>query len=315
MSRWLGILLSGALALAACAPDPPAVSFNPEIPRERAWLPPDRPAEKVILALHGFNDYSQAFDEFGQFAAERGVAVYAYDQRGFGSSPDAGFWPGTDALVEGLKDRLDAVRAVHPDRPLFLLGESMGAAVVIAAMTSSAPPAVEGVILSAPAVWGGDQLNPLYRATLWLATRFAPDFRLTGKGLERQASDNIEMLRALGADPLVIKATRIAAIGGLVGLMDWAYERADALDGPLLILGGERDEIVPPGALKAMLERIEASPCVEITYPEGWHLLLRDYQRQVVFEDVMAWLDGRAPPSSFDQACGADLTQDAAWRP
>ncbi|HEX6143152.1 MAG TPA: alpha/beta hydrolase [Geminicoccaceae bacterium] len=300
--------------LAGCAPEPATVAFDLlETPRERSWLPA-APPETVILALHGFNDYSNAFDEFGSHAAGRGVAVYAFDQRGFGANADAGYWPGAAALIEGLRERVEELRAAHPEARLFLLGESMGAAVVMAAMTAPEPPEVDGLVLSAPAVWGGEQLNPVYRATLWLAGRVVPDLRLTGQGLKRQASDNIEMLRALGADPLVIKATRVAAISGLVRLMDRAYAAAARLEGPLLILGGARDEIVPPDALSATLDRIEASPCHEIIYPDGWHLLLRDQQRHVVFEDVLAWLEGAPPPSGLDRPCGADLTQDAAWR-
>ena len=106
----------------------------------------------------------------------------------------------------------------------------------------------DGIILSAPAVWGGDQLNGFYRATLWVMVRVVPGLELTGRGLKVMASDNIEMLRALGADPLFIKATRVDAIAGLVELMDIAAASVDSLDGPLLVLGGARDEIVPPGA-------------------------------------------------------------------
>src|SRR5262249_47536372 len=41
----------------------------------------------VILALHGFNDYSHAFAMPGPLWAEQGIATYAYDQRGFGGTP------------------------------------------------------------------------------------------------------------------------------------------------------------------------------------------------------------------------------------
>ena len=81
------------------------------------------------------------------------------------------------------------------------------------------------------------------------------------------ASDNLEMLRALGADPLFIKGTRVDAIAGLVQLMDTAYAAADALPGPLLVLVGEHDEIVPPGAQTAMLERLRAKPCSRWSIP------------------------------------------------
>ena len=65
-------------------------------------------------------------------------------------------------------DERARVGQLYPGRPVYLLGESIGAAVVMAAIASGAALETDGVILSAPAVWGGDQLNPFYRATLWL---------------------------------------------------------------------------------------------------------------------------------------------------
>jgi acylglycerol lipase len=296
-----------AMGLLACAPTPPAQLTDGGTLARREWLP-DRPPRAVILAVHGFNDYGNAFAEFGAFAAEHGIAVHTYDQRGFGANPAAGLWPGTDALISDLEYERARLGELYPDPPVYLLGESMGAAVVIAAMASGAKLDADGVILSAPAVWGGDQLNPFYRATLWLVSRVAPGLKLSGRSLGVMASDNLEALRALSADPLFIKETRVDAIAGLVELMDTAYASADSLPGPVLILVGEHDEIVPPKAQTAMIERLRASPCVRIVYPEGWHLLLRDLQRHVVWQDILAWIDGEPLPSAQEGSCGDVLS-------
>ena len=305
------LVLAGGLLLAACAPgSPPAVVELPELPM-RSWVP-ERPPKAVILALHGFNDYSKAFATFGDHAAEQGYAVFAYDQRGFGANDDAGYWPGIDQLVADLRAQRALLAERYPEVPLYLLGESMGAAVVIAAASQQKPFDVAGIVLSAPAVWGLDQLNPFYRATLWVTVRLAPNLRLTGKGLEILPSDNIEMLRELGADPLVIKGTRVSAIAGLVGLMDLALAASPSLPGPLLVLGGVQDQVVPPDAHKAMLAQLTAEPCTEVTYPEGYHMLLRDLQRRLVWEDVLAWIEGRPLPSGLAQACGVDVMQAGA---
>jgi acylglycerol lipase len=299
-------LLLVALGMAACSTAPAPQPDPASLPR-REWLT-EGPPRAVILAVHGFNDYSTAFDAFGAYAASRGVAVHAYDQRGFGANPDAGRWPGIPVLVADLLRERERIRALYPDKPVYLLGESMGAAVLIAAVAQGAPLDAAGMIMTAPAVWGGDQLNPFYRATLWLAVHLVPALKLTGEGLGVMASDNLEVLRALGADPLFIKATRVDAIAGLVRLMDLALAATPLVPGPLLVLGGARDEVVPPTAHAAMLERLTADPCLEIVYPEGWHLLLRDLQRQVVWDDILAWIDGEAPPSGLAQPCGAALS-------
>jgi acylglycerol lipase len=314
MRRRTRLALAALAVLAACAPETPRLPPVDALPPHRVWLP-EEPPRAVILALHGFNDYSNAFDRFGHYAAEHGIAVHAYDQPGFGAQPGAGIWPGLPAMVGELRREHQRIAQLHPERPIYLLGESMGAAVLIAAAARGELPEVAGTILSAPAVWGGGQLNPVYRASLWLAVRFVPGMTLSGRDLGVMASDNIEMLRALGADPMVIKSTRIDAVAGLVSLMDTAYTHAGAVPGPLLVLGGARDQVVPPRAHAATLERLTAAPCTEVVYPHGWHMLLRDLQRQVVWDDILAWIDGEPPPSGHAGECGGSLSTVAAGFP
>jgi acylglycerol lipase len=306
------LLIVGLSMLACSTPSDPPVLEPASVPR-REWFP-DAPARAVVLALHGFNDYSNAFADFGSYAASHGIAVYAYDQSGFGANPDAGRWPGIATLIGDLRRERARIARLQPDKPVYLLGESMGAAVLIAAVAAHVPLDAAGIIMTAPAVWGGDQLNPFYRAVLWIADHVAPRLKLTGESLGVLASDNLDMLRALGADPLFIKATRVDAIAGLVRLMDLAYADAPELPGPLLVLGGARDEIVPPDAHTAMLGRLTAEPCTEVVYQNGWHLLLRDLERKAVWDDIVAWIDGQPLPSGLAKPCGGSLSLAAAKR-
>jgi alpha-beta hydrolase superfamily lysophospholipase len=293
--HWLFLVL----CLSACAPSIGGVNLavgSGETSPWRHWQTENAP-KAVILALHGFNDYSNAFQDFAAFASDHGIAVHAYDQRGFGANADAGFWPGTERLTADLRAGVDRLREVYPKTPLYILGESMGGAVTIIAATKGEALPVDGLILVAPAVWGGDQLNFFYRATLWLASTIAPGWKLTASGLEIWPSDNVDMLRAFSADPMVIKGTRTDAVAGLVALMDEALASIDRLNLEFLVLVGEKDEVVPPGAFTAMHERLPAAASTEISYPNGYHMLLRDLQREVVFQDVMAWIVARAPVS------------------
>ncbi len=268
----------------------------------RVW-PASAPARAVVLAVHGFNDHKGAFALLARELAPRGVTLVAYDQRGFGANPDRGFFPGAEALVQDLRAQLAKVRAAYPDLPLFVLGESMGAAVVVAALSGSAGPELSGAILAAPAVWGGGELPWLYRALLNVAARIAPELRVTGASLGRRASDNLEVLQALARDPLFIRETRLASLLGLVALMDRALERAPHFRLPVLVLVGARDEIVPPEVQLRFAQRLGSPLCRLVVYPEGWHLLFRDLQRARVAADVLAWLEGRPLPSGLARAC------------
>jgi alpha-beta hydrolase superfamily lysophospholipase len=283
----------------------------------RRWLPAGR-VKAVILALHGFNDYSRSFAGPARLWARRGIASYAYDQRGFGGAPDRGGWVGegrlaVDAIVAGR-----ILRRRYPGRPLYLLGESMGGAVAILAMTGAMKGVVpgpagmpradaDGIILCAPAVWGRATMELLPKALLFLAARFLPQITLTGRGLRILASDNLPMLRALGRDPMVLKGARVATIWGLVNLMDDALAAAPRLAAPLLLMYGAHDELVPRPAIAdfvAQLPPARGAGRRLAYYRHGYHLLLRDLDGALVARDVAGWiLDRAAPlPSAADAA-------------
>lgn len=276
----------------------------------RSWVPAAGP-KAVVIAIHGMNDYSNAFDGPGKALAAKGIAVYAYDQRGFGRGPHPGWWSSTAAMAADLRTAARLLAARHPGTPLYLLGESMGGAVTIEAAVHVPMPEVKGVILSAPAVWGRSSMPWYQRAALWLAYQVAPGWTLTGRGLKIQPSDNIEMLRALSRDPLVIKETRVESIHGMVDLMDAAQADAPRLELPALLLYGAHDEIIPPEptwAAVAALPRLGASQRAAL-YANGWHMLLRDLQAQVVIDDIAAWIvDASVPlPSGADRAASEKL--------
>jgi alpha-beta hydrolase superfamily lysophospholipase len=282
----------------------------------RKWLP-DGPVKAVILALHGFNDYSNAFEGPGEAWARRGIATYAYDQRGFGAAPERGFWPGRAALAADAATASQILRRRYPGVPLYLLGDSMGGAVAVVAMTgeSGTPvPDVDGVILTAPAVWGRATMELLPRVALWAGVRLMPGLTVTGRGLEIKPSDNIAMLRALSRDPLVIKETRVDTIYGLVDLMDAALDSASLLDVPLLVMYGAKDEIVPKTPIRRFVGSL-APECRHHAklawYKDGYHMLLRDLQGPMVAADVASWV--LTPATSLPS--GADRMAAEAFFP
>lgn len=283
----------------------------------RRWLP-EGEVQAVIVALHGFNDYAKAFELPGQALAEAGFAVYAYDQRGFGSAPNPGLWAGAAPLLEDVRAMVEILRKRYPGRPVYLLGESMGGAVAILALAGADPPPVQGAILSAPAVWGRDTMGVLPRSALWLARRLAPAWKPPQADLDIQASDNIEMLRDLGRDPLVIKRTRVDAIGGLVDLMDAALASAPRLQAPLLLLYGARDEVIPAEPIRRFWSGLPHGDTAAAArqrlavYDEGWHLLLRDLQAETVYRDIAAWIaePQRPLPSRAGTRAGSWLTEE-----
>jgi len=255
------------------------------------------PPRAIIVALHGMNDYSRAFAIPAPRWAELGLTTYAYDQRGFGRSPDTGRWQGSALMRRDLRDVVIALRARHSNLPLYVLGESMGGAVVMSALDDGPEIDADGYILVAPAVWGWSALPFTHRAALWLVAHIAPGWTMTGSRIEITPSDNIKMLIENGRDPLFLKDTRADSVYGLVDLMDEAHESGPALMGvarsgaPVLFVYGSRDEIIPNYATEEVLMAVDET--VEIKhYPEGYHMILRDLEAAPRWDDVGNWILG-----------------------
>ena len=307
--------LAAALLLAACAPSfgpdvtgsvPPSVGDDVVIARDGTRLPLRRwdaeggKPRAVIVALHGMSDYSNAFDMPGKVWARLGITTLAYDQRGFGKNENPGVWVGANAMRSDLNDAVAAARARYPGVPVFALGESMGGAVVLSGLGSPQPPAVDGIILVAPAVWSRGDMPMLYRVALFLGAHILPNMILPNSAAARVKkivpSDNIPMLIALGKDPLFQKETRTATLYGLVNLMDEARTAPERMkDGrittasPILFLYGANDQIIPKEPTEAVIAALGDKAKVK-HYSRGYHMLLRDLGGESVDRDIADWI-------------------------
>ena len=256
------------------------------------WGPTE--PEFVVVALHGMNDHASAFRLAGPWWAERGIATYAYDQRGFGDAPGRGVWAGEARMVEDLRTVVALVRARHPNARIAVAGESMGGAVAISAFASDRPPVADQLILLAPAVWGWSSQALPNRASLWAAARLMgsrsvtpPDWAVR----HIRATDNLIELVANGNDPGFIRSTRFDALHGLVDLMESATVKLGQVRGPVILMYGAHDQIIEKAPMRRALIRAGDPPNLRTAwYPDGWHLLNRDWQAEVVFRDVEAIL-------------------------
>lgn len=262
----------------------------------RKWLPEGSPSA-VFVALHGFNDYSHGFKSAAEYWAAEGIATYAYDQRGFGETDTRWLWPGDVALTEDLRIASRLIRARHPGVPVYAIGVSMGGSVILVALGSDDPPAIDGAILSAAGVTGGGGVTSFERAGLWLAAHTIPWATVTGEGARTHPSDNRGVLRALVRDPIIMKKARIDAVYGMIQLADKAQESAPNIRAPMLILFGRREDIVRRKSRLALIEALpREAPWRLAEYEKGYHLLLRDLNAEEVLRDVAAWAADPAAP-------------------
>ncbi|MEY3612542.1 MAG: hypothetical protein RJB14_2264 [Pseudomonadota bacterium] len=253
----------------------------------------------IVLGVHGFNDYSKAFDPLAQhLVSELGATVYAYDQRGFGANPSPGVWRGEDTLLADLRYITLQLRNRYPGIPLTVVGESMGGALVWVAAAEPPGLAADQLVLKAPAVWGVQSMPWYQRISLKLMNALAPDMVFTGRGVKSLGitpTNDPKVARELGLDPLFIKATRVSSLAGVTSLMGRAQNLNTTPNQRTLVLYGLRDRIIPSTPVCVWLQHLnsgtpQSSGLDWLVYPEGWHLLTRQLQTREVLLDLQSWI-------------------------
>ena len=268
----------------------------------RAWLPA-MPPRAAIVAVHGLNDHSGAFESTGEFLAARGFALYAFDQRGFGRTAQNGIWAGGDRMADDAWQIARLLRLRHPGVPIYALGESMGAAVLLRTLQRHPQGWIDAAALTAPAVLSRSEMRRYQRLPLHALAHSLRGLKLSGRITGRKPSDDPATLRRLREDPLVLQRTRMDVLWGLADLMDAAALDPVTPGVPVLVLYGAHDEIVPPQPMCTWLETLSAGDGWQVAlYPSGWHLLTRDLDAARALDDLAAWFERPAAglPSGAD---------------
>ncbi|MBS3785793.1 MAG: lysophospholipase [Gammaproteobacteria bacterium] len=284
-----------------------------ELPLRR-WGPAPERNEKpaaVVVGIHGFNDHAGSFISTAKALNQHGIALYSWDQRGFGASTTRPEWPGTEVLVKDARFALEALRARYPDQSLYLMGLSMGGAIAALMLEEdAATQQLAGVILVGPAVWARSKMPWYQQGALWVGERTAPDMKLASRTFGIDPTDDPAVLEQIIKDPLRISDTRVDAIGGISKLMDQALSALQKLPAlPTLVLYGGEDEVIPHEAACEMFRALPASDAWRaVYYPDGYHMLTRYTGSPAVLSDIIAFVQN----ADADLPSGREVTRDQA---
>ena len=291
-------LVAGSLARTAPRPRPrvqaPTLHADHVVTGDGVRLPlarwqPAAAPRALVLGVHGYGDYRQSFARIGAWLAERGVALLAYDQRGFGESDARGRWPGAATLIEDLADVILAVRAGEPGPPLVVLGESMGGAVALAGLSSGKVAGVDRLILAAPAVRGRDvPLQQLHDLALRLGALALPWLAIELRRGGRPWLTPEESKR-LADDPLILRELSVGTYEGLIELAGLASLAPAIALPPTLVLYGGLDRTIARRAIEELVERLGGQGTLRLD-PERHHLLLHETGAEELFAACLDWL-------------------------
>ncbi|KAF9501318.1 lysophospholipase [Pleurotus eryngii] len=266
----------------------------------------------VVVFLHGFAEHIGRYTHIHPRLAQNGVAVFAFDLRGFGKtaqdiekkSPRSSYgktsWPENFADIEwGIKH----VRKEYPGVPVFLMGHSMGAALALGFVTrNSAPPdpeiikSLSGVISQSPLV---HQTYPASKALRWVggkASMLAPSTLIPAPVKAEHLSHDDESNTSYLKDPLIKPSGSLKGIHDMLTggeqLLEVHYKHwPESL--PVYIVHGSEDKVTCPKASKAFHDKISAHKKQYELIEGGFHELQNepDGVKEKVYDGIIAFIE------------------------
>lgn len=278
----------------------------------KKWTPATTAPLAKLVFIHGYDDHVNRYFELFPTLASRGIAVTAWDQRGWGrtvkKTSDRGLTGPTTLVLADIahvvKSELEDAEATST--PLFVMGHSMGGAEALTFASEPAyadlAPRIRGWLLESPHVElaPGSQPSSLKIMAGRLAGRLLPKFQLTNKLKAEELTRDPEVVKSIGEDPLLWST---GTLEGLAGLLDRA---ADLAGGKRKLNPGVKSLWLAHGtgdggtSYPASKKWFEAStsdvPDKEHKIYEGWqHQLHADLPetRPIFAKDVGDWILAR----------------------
>ena len=259
----------------------------------QGWLPEGAPRDVIAIA-HGYAEHGGRYGNLVDRLVPQGYALYALDHRGHGRSQGRrALIDRMDRVIEDFHGFVGEVRARHGGEQVKVLGHSMGGNVAFG-YALRWPGDLSGVILSGPLI-GGD-LPSAQRFILKLLSAVAPNtgmIALPPEGVSRDPA----VVKAYVDDPLVTTGKVSARTAHEMFKAVASYRgRAASMLVPVLIQHGEADSLVPLAGARPVIDAIGAPDKTVITYPDLFHEIYNEPERDVVIGDLSRWLEEHPKP-------------------
>jgi lysophospholipase len=255
---------------------------------------PARTPTADVVVLHGYAEHLGRHGEITRALSTAGYAVHLFDCRGHGQSGGKrAHVDGFDEYLQDFADFLSRVRERAHGRPVFFLGHSHGALIGIRYLLDH-PDAVRGAVLSSPYLRLKLRVSPVKIVAGRLLSRVFPSLPMRNELKAEQLTRDVEIQNATRRDPMYQQIATPRWYTESSAAQETCLRRATEFVTPFLLLFGGADPIADPSAGREFFEHATSKDKQHKQYDGLLHELFHEPERDVVFRDVIGWLDERA---------------------
>lgn len=270
---------------------------------EQSWHPDrkDVPPICTLILVHGLAEHSGRYLRQAKELVQHRIEVFAYDQIGHGQSGgERAFMHRFDDLVTDLETFVSRVQHRNQGRPVFIMGHSMGGAVVAKFLMTRRPQDIRGWIFSSAALKISDSVSGLLRAVAPVIGALMP--RLSTQKLPAHLISRDEAeVAAYVNDPLnYVGGTRARTGSEILKACQFFEAHFHEVVAPLLIFHGTADELTDPEGSRRFYERAASLDKTFIPYEGYYHETMNDLGREAVLQNLIQWITERTLTLYFD---------------
>ena len=256
------------------------------------WLPEGEP-KAVLFIVHGLAEHSGRYMNVVNHFVPLGYAVYGIDHVGHGKSDGARVYVERfEDYTDTLKTYFDMVRDWQPEKPIILVGHSMGGLIGSSYLLDHQAE-LSGAVISAPLLKTSDNVSPALVFIGKVLSTLMPRFGLVDLEADGVCRDPA-VVQAYVSDPLVHTGKTTARLGAeLLKTMQHVIAEAARVTLPILILQGGADKIVDPDGAQILYTSVSSTDKTIHVYDGCYHEVFNEPERDQVLGDVETWLEAR----------------------
>jgi acylglycerol lipase len=249
---------------------------------------PER-AKAVIVFVHGLGEHSAKYDYFGEIAYEKGMAYFAYDQRGHGRSGGHRCHVDTfDDFVEDLRQFVGIAKIESLCDEVFIVGHSMGGLTALI-FSMKYGDRIKGTIVSAPVLRLVKPPGGIEEGIVGLLSNLTTPNRIPFEYL----SHDRKLIEETENDKYSQRAISFKLFIEMKGAMRYALENAATIKVPVLLLHGTGDKVIEVSGTVDFYDKVIFGDKEIKLYDGLYHELLRETERREIIDYILGWIAGR----------------------
>jgi len=251
---------------------------------KKETAPSDR---AVCVIVHGLCEHQGRYDYLADRFHQAGIGTYRFDHRGHGRSEgERTFYSDCDEMIKDVDMFVDIAIAENPDKPVFMLGHSMGGYAVALYGAMHPDKKLRGIVTSGALTYDNGHL-------ITAVPRGHDAHETMPNQLGSGVCSVAEVVDWYGKDPY---NTQTFTFGLCYAIQD-GVERFESLvkefSYPVLMLHGEKDGLVSPEDTREFFANASSSDRQMKIYGGLFHEIFNEYCRDETIGDAVNWISRR----------------------